>query len=743
MTRDSNAVRNRYLVALAVGFMLAVSGSVQAAGPVFWDWPQGRGFEELEMTGTAVDQLGQLVAGLHGRNVGPAGPEVFWTLSADGRGGAYLGTGHGGELHHLDRDGETSLITRLEGTEIFSVLPRDGGGLLVGCGPDGQLFSVDESGMAEQMGQVAGGYVWAMARRPGTQEIWLATGSPAAVYRLTPGGSLEMVQTLPAQNCLTLEFTDDGRLLLGTQGPGLVYRLDPQRARKLEVLFQAPQDEVRQFLRGPEGKLYFLTLNSSEDGQGSASGNGNGKNGGVPASLMSFFETEPEAVVDRSALFSLDEAGGVRKEWAADLDLMIAVYSDSWGWLGGGPLDEETGFSSVYSLQDGAGHHRLARWEGGDILDLLVLPGDDSDRVLVAQAHPGNVRELGRVSGEPALAVSPPLDARHKVTWGRLRWEGRGKLRWSVRVGNSAEPDASWSDWTSTWGDQDRALDVESGRFLQWRVELPGQDRSSDPGPRLEQVSVSAWQDNLPPVVSSLVLEQVSDISLGGMMNGSENVTQTFRSGLKAEYSRSSQQDQRAEGARAAVTRPVRIFTWQGQDANGDRLVYSLEYAMQGQQGWRRIIEETEETIGSWDTSEVPDGRYRVRLTASDARDNPASLALSATSRAVPVVVDNTPPRLNDFRLKAVAGGFLVEFQAADAVSSLAGAVIQLPDGSRQRLDPVDRICDSREERFSARIPWPQAGKPAGPASWPVLVEVRDLAGNLAAAQGEAAGGSR
>ena len=250
-------------------------------------------------------------------------------------------------------------------------------------------------------------------------------------------------------------------------------------------------------------------------------------------------------------------------------------------------------------------------------------------------------------------------------------------------------------------------------------------------------MSVSGWQPNIRPVVRDFVLEKISDVSLGGMMNGSDNVTQTYRSGLKAEFSRNSRQDRRAEGSRAAATRPVRVFTWLGQDPNGDRLVYRLEYARHGEQAWRGIIDHTEETLGSWDTSQVPDGHYLVRLTASDEADNPKDLALSSSTETGPILVDNTPPVIKGFSLKRVDDGFKVVLEAEDASSSLAGAVIQLPDGSRQRLDPVDRICDSRQEKFSADISWPQPGKPAGGPLWQVRVEIRDLAGNLGIAEGD------
>ena len=105
---------------LAAALMLAACGTtdVLGAGPVFWDWPSDRPFAEMELEGAALDSEGNLVAGLAGTTAGPSGPEVFWRIISDGRGGYYTGTGHGGEIHHTTSGGKNRLVARLEGTEV-------------------------------------------------------------------------------------------------------------------------------------------------------------------------------------------------------------------------------------------------------------------------------------------------------------------------------------------------------------------------------------------------------------------------------------------------------------------------------------------------------------------------------------------------------------------------------------------------------------------------------------------------
>ncbi len=74
-----------------------------------------------------------------------------------------------------------------------------------------------------------------------------------------------------------------------------------------------------------------------------------------------------------------------------------------------------------------------------------------------------------------------------------------------------------------------------------------------------------------------------------------------------------------------------------------------------------------------------------------------------------------------------------MRFEARDAASPLAGAEVIRPDGRRDRLDPRDGICDSRDEAFDTLLHLPADGFGARP--WLVRVQVWDLAGNVRATE--------
>ncbi len=733
----------RVAVLLLVLLSWVLPAAVFGAGPIFWDWPADRSFDELELSGIALDRDGHLVSGLMERAIGLDGPEIFWRVISDGDGGFYVGTGHGGEVYHGSPDGENRLVAQLDCTEIFSLLVLPGGDLLAGCGPEGHLYRIDKQGASRKVGTVPGGYVWAMNRAADSELVWVATGSPAGLYRYD-AGSDEFGEelSLAAENTLDLGWTTDGALLLATQGPGLVYRYEPGGQPRL--LFETPQDEARQFISGPGGGTYLLALHAGDENMSGLNGRMTAGQPAPPAALMPMLGMDVADEIAAAALYHIGADGLVELSWSGQEQLMTAAWSPRWGWVAGGQLAAEGGQATLHQLLLPRGSQTLARWAGGDVLDILI-PADPDGELIVSQAHPGALSAFGGRSDQSPVAISTPLDGGSVVQWGRLAWQGQsspGSLRWSVRGGNRSQPDDSWTQWSSGWTDQDHELKLPASRFLQWRVEFSAGAPKED-NRQVTQVSVSAWQNNGAPVISEFQIEYLKDVNFGGMLNGADNVTQRFRSGLQAEFSRNLRADRRVGPERASLGRSVRVFTWQGSDPNGDRVTYRLEYQHNGSGIWRPIsthrpgVFETGETLASWDTSEVPDGTYEMRLIASDRQDNPAHLVLESSRELGPVVVDNTPPEISRFSLRATETGFVVNCQVNDLTSVMAGAHVVLPDGSVERLDPRDLICDSQREEFQSAVIWPRTGTPAGQKPWPVRFEVRDLGGNLNSISGE------
>jgi hypothetical protein len=168
---------------------------------------------------------------------------------------------------------------------------------------------------------------------------------------------------------------------------------------------------------------------------------------------------------------------------------------------------------------------------------------------------------------------------------------------------------------------------------------------------------------------------------------------------------------------------------WQAKDPDGDALAFRVYYRPEGEAetAWREMTKEpvTGDAF-AWETRGLPDGRYVVRVVASDDRANPEARSLAAARESDPVLVDHTPPTIADLR---VAGG-RVTGTARDAASRIAHLACSIDGKEWKLVAPVDGLLDGPEERFAFKLP---DGLEAGPHA--IAVQAADAGGNLAAAR--------
>ena len=197
-------------------------------------------------------------------------------------------------------------------------------------------------------------------------------------------------------------------------------------------------------------------------------------------------------------------------------------------------------------------------------------------------------------------------------------------------------------------------------------------------------VSVSAWQENLPPVIARFFLEEPVDIFMGGLVDHGDNVTQSFS---QRTAGRIQQIDPGRQSARPQPGRhdPPRADLHLGGRAiptgtdSGTNWPTAGKGTRPGPFSWPRHQEE----VGSWDTS---DGAGRDLPGAADRRrrqDNPAAASGMALRILGPVIGGQHPPEIEgSARSRPIDGGIAVSFTAEDQAGVLAAAGITLPDGS-------------------------------------------------------------
>src|SRR5262249_42857756 len=143
-----------------------------------------------------------------------------------------------------------------------------------------------------------------------------------------------------------------------------------------------------------------------------------------------------------------------------------------------------------------------------------------------------------------------------------------------------------------------------------------------------------------------------------------------------------------------------------------------------GWQSWVALEEDYEKKEFEWDTTTTPSGTYRVKVVASDRRDNAEEDALTDERISEPFVVSHAPPEVK-VKVTGVEGGqAVVEATASDPHVRLTSASFAVNGKKWANVFPTDGVFDSKEEAFKFKT---DALKPG---TYVLVLRVKDAAGN-------------
>ena len=180
-----------------------------------------------------------------------------------------------------------------------------------------------------------------------------------------------------------------------------------------------------------------------------------------------------------------------------------------------------------------------------------------------------------------------------------------------------------------------------------------------------------------------------------------------------------------ASGAEPPKRDSVVKVTWKVDNPDSDPLRYRIAFKREGQAQWRDALKADEvhtKTELDWETSALPEGKYRVRVEASDEAANPPDQVLKHALESDTVVVDNTPPRIETLTL----AGRRLRARVVDGTSPIVRFEIAIDGRTDWRpLAPADGVFDTSDESVDADV-----SVVVPPGSHIVVVRAFDAAGN-------------
>ena len=278
----------------------------------------------------------------------------------------------------------------------------------------------------------------------------------------------------------------------------------------------------------------------------------------------------------------------------------------------------------------------------------------------------------------------------------------------------SAARSRNWSAWAPL--NQGRVASPPA-RFLQYRATLTGNAELSD-------VGVAYQMKNVAPVVAQVEITP-PNYRFPAPAAISETSVPNPTLVLPPISLPTTRRPKPAAASSAAPSSDTPALTWaKGQigarwlaeDDNGDTLQFKVEIRGVNETAWKLVRDKVRESYLSWDSTAYPDGKYVLRVTASDAPSNPPDQALTGVRESDPFLIDNTPPEITCCNVSG-SSPVTVQFHAKDALTTLDKAEYSVNGGDWMVVEPTTRLTDSLEHDYRVTLPTRPAGRSNGGGS--------------------------
>jgi hypothetical protein len=518
--------------------------------------------------------------------------------------------------------------------------------------------------------------------------LFAGTGSEGKVMRVEPGGASSVYFKTDDAFVVSLALAPDGVLYAGTSSKGLLYRITA--AGRATVLYDFPGEDVHAIAVAPDKSVWAVANEvSPSSGESSESSSSRRAAGGrTPPSPA----TIPRAKPGKGSLWRFDARGRPEKLMHHDEFHYVSLALDETG----APFVGTGAEGRVYTVDDA---HQVSLVADTDERQIGAIVVGGKNRFLVG-SDPAAFHRILSVGGPDSMWTSKPLDAGLRARFGHIHWAGEGSLEVSTRSGDTLVPDATWSPWSTPVADGG-ATTSPGARFIQVRARL------RDANASLSDVTVSFQTENLRAVVTEVV----------GHQKGTHEPHEASKEGGVP-----------SSGGEPPKHDTTVHVTWKVDNPDSDELRYRVQFHREGDSRWldaTRPEDVLTKTELDWDTASLPEGKYRIRVDASDELANSLGDSTRFTLESPLVLVDNTPPVFKSIGMQ----GHRLRAEVVDGLGPITRIEVAADGRNDWRpLAPSDGILDTADEAVDVDI---TPLLPTGPGTHLLAVRAFDAAGNF------------
>ena len=626
---------------------------------------------------------------------------------------------------------------KLSNEHIFAMATDISGRILFGVsGEKCRLYRLEGDSITVVYEPNEAKYIFAIAVDEGGN-IYLGTGPEGKIYKLDPlGKKTQLVYDSRDKNILSLAIGPDGYVYAGSDNRGLIYKIDPEK-NEATILYDSEQPEITALLlssrtgpggidaSGTDGFLFAAATTAQivqtqtqfaasmpagpppgrpesekeqqEENESSINRNEGGRKLEIANTTQSTPSkpAQPSPPVQRttrpasaSNIYMISKDGFVTDIFRESVVFFCLAQQNNKLLVGTGNN------AQLYSI-DPAGEQQAVIFEDEQAVQITAIAADGND-IYLGTANPAKLIKLESGFAQEGTYISDLIDAEQPAKWGKFQLEAEippgCKVMVASRSGNVKDiNDPTFSPWTELVEVTEPVqLQCPLGRFCQYKLVL--QSQSGDKSPLIREIAVASTVPNLAPKVESVTIER----------NQAANKEGTFK------------------------------ISFRTTDDNEDKLTYKIDFRKIGWTGWIELKEDLEANNYEWDGRTVEDGRYEIRITASDEKSNTSSTTLTGSRISDPLVVDNAGPIASEMKITSTEQNgrkyMVFETEIMDQLSAIAKLeyTIDSNDGWIATV-PDDLVYDTTKEHFTIKI---ETGKDLPKGDHILTVRFSDAVGN-------------
>ncbi|MBM4055413.1 MAG: hypothetical protein FJ264_12260 [Planctomycetes bacterium] len=662
-----------------------------------------------------------------------------WSIAMDEKKRIFLGTGDPGTVYCIKNNNEATEIFKTPELYVQSIVADKNGNIYAGTAPRGIIYKINPDGEGSVFCSLPASYIWDM-EIDNNSNLLAATGDDGILFKISPGGCPEILFDSPETNLLDIMLDQNNNIYLATEPNGLVYKIDA--TGNAQVLYDAEEEEIHCLAIDSSGCVYAGTASGIQTTVPKAFAE---KPVEETVAITSPFKEEktwdiniPEELTIAKAAYtqrktpSTQRSGLQQKAMGSPVkpNYIYKITEDGFAekifeieqaFIFDMTFDSEDNLfvvtgneSSIYKIYSDASFTRMADVDVSQLLCCLIT---NNNELYVGSGNEGKVYKILPSYAKTGTFFSNILDTSTLSSWGNISWScaepQSTKITLSTRTGNSEKPDVTWSDWSIPNASLQMKITNLPARFIQYKAAL--QTGNAATSPSLRTVSLSYLPKNQAPVIIKFEVEK--NVSAPQQPSPVKN-----DAAVETKSQLSFSQKPHHEIAQKKIL-------WEIEDTNNDSLQITVSYKGLDENTWK-ILNKSNQNKGSciWETLRLPDGKYEIKLEASDYPDNPPETALTTeTLLQQPLTVDNSRPIIAEsMTVKVKSEGICTIIGSAQDECTEIMKIQYTIDGQEWlSASPVDGIFDYMEESFQITT------VPLRQGDYTVIINVFDSEGNI------------